>query len=38
LTSRRFLFSFLQRNAISPAVYFNIPPEQVLEMGVQMRF
>jgi KUP system potassium uptake protein len=38
LASRRFLFSFLQRNAISPAVYYNIPPEQVLEMGVQIRF
>lgn len=35
---RDFIFSFLQRNAISPAVYYNIPPERVLELGVQIKF
>jgi KUP system potassium uptake protein len=35
---RRFLFAFMQRNAVSPVVYYNIPPEKVLELGVQMEF
>jgi KUP system potassium uptake protein len=35
---RRFLFGFMQRNAVSPVVYYNIPPEKVLELGVQMDF
>ena len=35
---RRFLFSFLQRNAVSPAVYYHLPTEQVLELGVQLKF
>lgn len=35
---RRFLFGFMQRNAVSPVVYYNIPPEKVLELGVQMEF
>ncbi len=35
---RRFLFGFMQRNAVSPVVYYNIPPQKVLELGVQMDF
>jgi KUP system potassium uptake protein len=35
---RRTIFSFMQRNAVSPVVYYNIPPEDVLELGVQLRF
>jgi len=35
---RRFLFAVMQRNAVSPVVYYNIPPEKVLELGVQMYF
>jgi KUP system potassium uptake protein len=35
---RRFLFAFMQRNAVSPVVYYNIPPDKVLELGVQMDF
>jgi KUP system potassium uptake protein len=35
---RRFLFAFMQRNAVSPAIYLKIPPESVLEIGVQMEF
>ena len=35
---RRFLFTFMMRNAISGSVYLNIPPAQVMEIGVQMEF
>lgn len=35
---RRFLFAFMQRNAVSKATYLNIPPDSVLEIGVQMEF
>lgn len=35
---RRALFAFLHRNATNPATYYNIPPEHVLELGVQLRF
>ncbi|WP_243358111.1 potassium transporter Kup [Fundidesulfovibrio terrae] len=35
---RRALFVFLHRNATNPATYYNIPPEHVLELGVQLRF
>ena len=35
---RRVIFAFLQRNAVSPVVYYNIPPDKVLELGVQMEF
>jgi KUP system potassium uptake protein len=35
---RRLLFTLMQRNAVSPVVYYNIPPEKVLELGVQMDF
>lgn len=35
---RRALFTFLHRNATNPATYYNIPPEHVLELGVQLRF
>lgn len=35
---RRLLFSFMQRNALSPVVYYGIPPDRVLELGVQLEF
>lgn len=35
---RRFLFTFMLRNAVSGATYLNIPPAKVLEIGVQMEF
>jgi KUP system potassium uptake protein len=30
------LFSFLQRNAVTADSYFQIPPQQVIEIGIQM--
>lgn len=30
------LFSFLSRNARSPTTWFDIPPERVVELGVQL--
>ena len=35
---RRFLFTFMQRNAVNRSTYFNIPPAKVLEIGIQMEF
>ncbi len=35
---RRAVFTFLHRNATNPATYYHIPPEHVLELGVQLRF
>jgi KUP system potassium uptake protein len=35
---RRFLFTFMLRNAISGSTYLNIPPADILEIGVQMEF
>ncbi|MGO9613917.1 MAG: KUP/HAK/KT family potassium transporter [Dissulfurispiraceae bacterium] len=35
---RRLLFFFMQRNALSPVVYYGIPPDRVLELGVQLEF
>lgn len=35
---RRAVFIFLHRNATNPATYYHIPPEHVLELGVQLRF
>ncbi|MCX5891175.1 MAG: KUP/HAK/KT family potassium transporter [Deltaproteobacteria bacterium] len=35
---RRFLFTFMLRNAVSGSTYLNIPPAQVMEIGVQMEF
>jgi KUP system potassium uptake protein len=35
---RRFLFTFMQRNAINWSTYFSIPPAKVLEIGIQMEF
>jgi KUP system potassium uptake protein len=35
---QRFLFSFMQRNAISRSTYLSIPPVKVLEIGTQMEF
>ncbi len=35
---RRFLFTFMQRNAINRSTYFSIPPAKVLEIGIQMEF
>ncbi|MCP3940719.1 MAG: potassium transporter Kup, partial [Desulfobacteraceae bacterium] len=30
------LYRFMSRNSMSPALYFNIPPERVIEIGVQI--
>jgi len=35
---RRFLFLFMHRNAVSPVIYYNIPPDKILELGVQLEF
>jgi KUP system potassium uptake protein len=35
---RRFLFTFMFRNALSGSSYLNIPPSKVMEIGVQMRY
>lgn len=35
---RRFLFFFMHRNALSPSIYYNIPPEKVLELGIQLEW
>ncbi len=35
---RRFLFTFMLRNAVSGSTYMSIPPASVLEIGVQMEF
>jgi len=35
---RRFLFTFMLRNAVSRSTALNIPPAKVLEIGVQMEF
>ncbi|MBF0482300.1 MAG: KUP/HAK/KT family potassium transporter [Desulfovibrionaceae bacterium] len=35
---RRAVFTFMQRNAVSPVVYYNIPAKDVLELGVQLEF
>jgi KUP system potassium uptake protein len=35
---RRFLFTFMLRNAVSRSTYLSIPPANVLEIGVQMEF
>jgi KUP system potassium uptake protein len=35
---RRFLFAFMQRNAVSRSTYLSIPPAKVLEIGTQMEF
>ena len=33
---RKLLFSFLSRNARSPTAFFNLPPNRVVELGVQI--
>ena len=35
---RRLLFGFMQRNQTSPVVYYEIPPQNVLEIGIQVEF
>jgi len=35
---RRFLFLFMHRNAVSSAIYYNIPPDKILELGVQLEW
>ena len=35
---RRFLFTFMLRNAVSGSIYMSIPPASVLEIGIQMEF
>jgi KUP system potassium uptake protein len=33
---RKLLFAFLSRNARSPTAFFNLPPNRVVELGVQI--
>ena len=33
---RKMLFSFVSRNARPATMYFNLPPERVVEMGIQI--
>jgi KUP system potassium uptake protein len=35
---QRLLFRFMYRNAVSPVVFYSIPPEDVLELGIQLEF
>jgi KUP system potassium uptake protein len=35
---RKSIFTFMSRNAANPTVYFGIPPNQVVELGAQIRF
>ncbi|MGO9116233.1 MAG: potassium transporter Kup [Desulfomonilaceae bacterium] len=35
---RRFLFMFMFRNSLSGSAYLNIPPSQVMEIGVQLLY
>ncbi len=35
---RRFLFMYMLRNSLSGSAYLNIPPSQVMEIGVQMHY
>jgi KUP system potassium uptake protein len=35
---QRLLFRFMYRNAVSPVVFYSIPPEDVLELGIQVEF
>jgi len=34
---RKALFSFMSRNAGTPAAYFGLPPNRVVELGAQMQ-
>jgi KUP system potassium uptake protein len=34
---RKAIFAFMSRNAANPTVYFGIPPNQVVELGAQIR-
>jgi len=34
---RRVIFSFLARNSITPADFFCLPPDKVVEFGVQVQ-
>lgn len=35
---RKILFAFLSRNARTPTAFFNIPPNRVVELGMQIQF
>lgn len=35
---RKVLFAFISRNIQSPAVYFRLPPDRVIELGVEVEF
>jgi len=35
---RKALFAFISRNIQSPAVYFRLPPDRVIELGVEVEF
>ena len=34
---RKSLFTFISKNAQSPTLFFNIPPDRVVEMGMQIK-
>jgi KUP system potassium uptake protein len=33
---RKVLFTFISRNAGSPTAYFDVPPDRVVELGIQI--
>jgi KUP system potassium uptake protein len=35
---RKLLFSFMSRNIQTPAIYFNLPPDRVVELGAEVEF
>ena len=35
---RKGLFAFMSRNIQSQAVYFSLPPDRVIELGVEVEF
>jgi len=35
---RKQLFAFMSRNATPPTAYFGLPPNRVVELGIQIHF
>ena len=36
MTWRKLLFAFISRNIQTPTVYFSLPPDRVIELGVEV--
>jgi KUP system potassium uptake protein len=34
---RKLLFAFMSRNIQTPTVYFGLPPDRVIELGVEVQ-